>query len=82
MTDKEEMVISPEFISYERIRAIKEAMVCVLDGATYDSIKLVGLSLIFVDTNSDVRMEHKEKVAWFDETQYGDDYCDYDEAEE
>jgi hypothetical protein len=81
MSDKEELVISPIMVSYERIRAIKEGVASFLD-SEYDSVKLVGLSLIFVDTKSDVRIEHKEKVAWFDESQYEDDEDAWDEEED
>lgn len=79
--ENKEYVINPEFGSYERIRAIKEGMVAFL-GSDYDSIKLVGVSLIFVDTKSEVRMEHKEKAAWFDESQYDEDTDAWDEEEE
>lgn len=65
MSDNREYKVCDNFASYERIRAIKEDMAAFL-GSYYDSIKLVGVSLIFVDTKSEARMEHKETIAWFD----------------
>lgn len=79
--ENNEYVIKPELGSYERIRAIKEGMAAFL-GSDYDNIKLVGVSLIFVDMKSEVRMEHKEKVGWFDESQYEDDEDAWDEEED
>ena len=73
MTDKEEYVIRPESLSYERLRALKEGMACIIDDCNVDDIKLVGASLIFVDTKSGIRYDHKEKVTWFDESEYEDD---------
>lgn len=72
MTENKEYVIQPDFISYERIRALKEGLAAICK-SEYDDIKLVGASLIFVDTKSDLRYEHKEKVSWFDESEYEDD---------
>ena len=74
MTENKEYVINPEFASYERIRALKEGMACIIDDCNVDDIKLVGTSLIFIDTKSGLRYEHKEIVGWFDESQYEDDY--------
>lgn len=81
MTENKEFVVPADFASYERIRAMKEGAVAFLD-SDYDSIKLVGASLIFVDTKSDVRFEHKEKVSWFDESQYEDDEDAWDEEDD
>lgn len=79
--ENNEYVIKPELASYERIRAIKEEMAAFL-GSDYDNIKLVGVSLIFVDMESEVRCEHKEHVEWFDESQYDEDTDVWDEEEE
>jgi hypothetical protein len=68
----EEFNIPHDFSSYERVRAIKEGMACFL-GSEVKDIKIVGISLILFDSQSGVMMEHKEKVAWFDELEYEDD---------
>lgn len=81
MTDKDEFVVPADFASYERVRAMKEGAASFLD-SEYDNIKLVGASLIFLDTKTDVRFEHKEKVSWFDESEYDEDSDAWDEEEE
>ncbi len=73
MSDNREYKVCDNFASYERIRALKEGMACIIDDCNVDDIKLVGASLIFVDTKSGLRYDHKETIAWFDESDYEDE---------
>jgi hypothetical protein len=50
--ENNDYTVNSDFASYERIRALKEGMACIIDDCKVDDIKLVGASLIFVDIKS------------------------------
>ena len=56
-------------VSEERINKIKTELAETL-GSSVDSVKLVGLSLIFLDTESELRIESKILSSGFNEDDY------------
>ena len=56
-------------VSEERINKIKTELAETF-GSSVDSVKLVGLSLIFLDTESELRIESKILSSGFNEDDY------------
>ena len=56
-------------VSEERINKIKTELAKTF-GSSVDSVKLVGLSLIFLDTESELRIESKILSSGFNEDDY------------
>ncbi len=66
----EDFKINPSMFSDETIQKAKEGFSEVIENSSVDDIKLVGVSLIFLDTKNDVCMQQRLVSKGFDSEEY------------
>jgi len=65
-----EFSIDPNLFSDEMIQKAKEGMTAVISDSSINDIKLVGVSLIFLDIKNDVCMQQRFLSKDFDSEEY------------